>query len=145
MVNLMPEKKRKHQKMFHKPSKTIVDPASPGTMAASMAKMLRGEAVPGRSRQPLPAGDYSRHPDLMESLNIVRRSSESFNLLPSKLRELFENDPARLNKFMLSEDKHDIERSIDLGLRLKPKEVPPPKTPEAPPPKKADPPPASKT
>lgn len=110
----------KHAKKFTKPTRTVSNPSG-SSMEALMGRMLRGEVVAGNGRQPLPAGDYSRHPDLKQSLIIVANSRNSFDQLPSKIRALFDNDPNKLNTFMLSDKPDDISKSQELGLRQKPK------------------------
>lgn len=106
------------------PSKTVTDATHPGKIADSVTRMIRGEQITGTGRAPLPPGDYSAIPTLAESMTISRRATESFQALPSDIRDRFSNDPNGLNNFLLSEAKHDIEESYVLGLRKRPVPTP---------------------
>lgn len=60
-------------------------------------------------------------PDYQSALNIVLQAQDAFDALPSDVREEFDNDPARMIKF-LGDSKNDA-RAIELGLINKPEEV----------------------
>ena len=59
--------------------------------------------------------DFSDIPDYQEAQNRIRRADEAFNALPSKLREKFENDPAKMIQFL--SDKENTKEAIKLGLK----------------------------
>lgn len=63
-------------------------------------------------------GDFSSVEDYQTSLDKLTTAQDSFNHLPSELRNRFENDPAKLIEFLQS--KENYEESIKLGLRKKP-------------------------
>lgn len=81
-------------------------------------------------------GDFSNAVDLRDVLDVAREAQHHFMDLPAKLRERFQNDPAKLWEFVNDRDNHD--ECVRLGL-LKREEAPPPVTvtepvkPEAPP------------
>ncbi len=61
--------------------------------------------------------------DFQESLNIVIQAQESFDALPSKIRNQFENDPKQF--LMFTSDPSNEEEMINMGLlNPKPKETP---------------------
>lgn len=62
--------------------------------------------------------DLTVLPDYMESLNVVARANEAFAELSAKLRERFNNDPARMLEFLSDENNRD--EAIKLGLIKKP-------------------------
>lgn len=59
--------------------------------------------------------DFSDVPDYQEAQNQIRKADEAFAALPSKIREKFENDPAKMIQYL--NDESNIEESIKLGLR----------------------------
>lgn len=59
-------------------------------------------------------GDYSAVQDYQDSLNFVIAAREMFDALPSKVRERFNYDPARLLQFLGDESNRD--EAIRLGL-----------------------------
>lgn len=63
-------------------------------------------------------GDFTNIPDYQTSLNIVIAAEQSFSRLPSKVRERFENDPAKLVAFV--SDVKNRDEAIELGLIPKP-------------------------
>lgn len=62
-------------------------------------------------------GDFTEAIDFREALDIVRSAEKAFNALPADLRNKFENDPARLWKWIHDENNH--EEAIALGLLKK--------------------------
>lgn len=58
--------------------------------------------------------DFSSVPDFQEAQEIVARSCEMFDDLPSKLRDRFNNDPLDLLAFMSDPANH--EEAIKLGI-----------------------------
>lgn len=59
-------------------------------------------------------GDYSAVQDYQDSLNCVIAAREMFDSLPSKIRERFNYDPARLLQFLGDDSNRD--EAIRLGL-----------------------------
>lgn len=57
--------------------------------------------------------------DFQTQSDMVAAVHEQFDLLPANLRYRFENDPAKLLDFM--RDPENVQESIELGLRPKPK------------------------
>lgn len=82
--------------------------------------------------------------DFMSAMNMVAEAREVFAALPSKLRDRFANDPARLLAFLDNEDNRA--EAITLGLvppppaAATPPATPPAKAPDAPPTKPETPP-----
>lgn len=72
--------------------------------------------------------DFSNVVDYQEALNIAIRAKEQFSQLPSKLRNQFENDPAKFLEFVETASDDDL-RAVSLIPPLSPV-VEPPVTPE---------------
>lgn len=60
-------------------------------------------------------GDFTEIGDYQEAMNTVIKAQESFETLPSKVRNRFANDPQELINFL--KDPDNVEESIKLGLR----------------------------
>jgi len=80
-------------------------------------------------RQDASYGDYSEAGDFMSAQKIIVHAKEQFAALPSRTRERFGNDPAKLLEFV--HDDRNLAEARSLGL-LKPEET---KAEEAPVPK----------
>jgi len=90
--------------------------------AAMMAPSMRFDDVTGN--------------DFQEASNIILKATESFNSLPSKLRNQFDNSPAAYLDFVQNPDNSD--QLIEMGLMNPPEPAPVPievvvTNPEAPP------------
>lgn len=59
-------------------------------------------------------GDFSNVPDYLEAQQLIINAQEQFSLLPSMIRERFDNDPAMLLAFLNNEE--NIEEAISLGI-----------------------------
>lgn len=70
-------------------------------------------------------GDFSEVGEYLDAVTAVERAKEQFAALPSKVRERFANDPARLLAFV--HDSRNLEEARALGLLG---DVPAPATPE---------------
>lgn len=69
-------------------------------------------------------GDFTQVPeDYGEALALIARSEEQFGMLPSEVRERFDNKPVNLVKFLQDEKNRD--EAIKLGLVNKPVEAEP--------------------
>lgn len=68
--------------------------------------------------------------DFQDAMHLVIQSENSFASLPSKVRERFNNDPAKFLEFMADPDNQD--EMVKLGLATKP--TPPPDPAPTPPP-----------
>lgn len=60
-------------------------------------------------------GDFTELPsDYGEALSLIQRSQEEFMLLPSEVREKFDNKPGNLIKFL--QDTKNRDEAVKLGL-----------------------------
>ena len=60
-------------------------------------------------------GDFSQMPeDYGEALALIAKSKEQFDMLPSDVRERFDNQPVNLINFL--QDEKNIEEAVKLGL-----------------------------
>lgn len=59
-------------------------------------------------------GDFTNAVDYDTALNKLRDADKDFSLLPSQLREKFENNPSKLIDFIANSDNYD--EAIALGL-----------------------------
>lgn len=100
-----------------------------------VARFQRTGMLSGASSTPLQYGDVSSM-DFMAMQNLVVKMKGRFMGLPSKTRNLFNNDPAQMLAFI--EDPENADQARKLGLLPpKPKAAPepppePPKAPESP-------------
>ena len=68
-------------------------------------------------------GDFSEIPkDYGEMINLLNDSKAKFDSLPSKVRERFDNDPAKMIQFL--QDENNRNEAYELGLVNKPAEKP---------------------
>ena len=74
-----------------------------------------------KQNQPMYA-DLVGASDYHSSLNMVIQAQEAFQALPSKIRERFENDPARFLAFM--ENPKNQDEMIELGLATRRSSLP---------------------
>lgn len=65
-------------------------------------------------------GDVSEAPDLRTMLDRVRDATAHFNALPVKLRNRFDNSPAKLWSFII--DPANVDEAVSLGILVKPDE-----------------------
>ncbi|CAK0755313.1 hypothetical protein CCP3SC15_2050005 [Gammaproteobacteria bacterium] len=92
--------------------------------------------VPGDEGGPPPVyGDFSSVTDFQQSMEIIAEAQQQFEVLPSRVRERFANDPARMLAFL--DDASNLKEAVELGLcsaRPEPvaKEAPPKAEPEIP-------------
>jgi len=80
-------------------------------------------------------GTYADLPDPLdyqEALNISLAAQASFDTLPSKVRERFDNDPEKFLQFM--HDERNTEEIYELGLATRPKAAEPVSQPDPVPP-----------
>lgn len=68
-------------------------------------------------------GDFTSVPDFHEAMDIVIRAEEQFAALDARVRDRFENDPAKMLAFC--SDPKNSEAMIELGLALPKKAVEP--------------------
>ena len=59
-------------------------------------------------------GDFTKTKDFQSSLNAILEAEDAFMSLDAKIRSRFENDPAKLLKFL--EDPRNLEEATKLGL-----------------------------
>lgn len=62
-------------------------------------------------------GDFSDQASFMEAQEIIIRAQSQFDALPAKVRERFQNDPAKFLAFM--EDENNADEAFRLGLLQK--------------------------
>lgn len=84
-------------------------------------KALKGEAVTHLAGSPPLYADVTSVPDYQAALNIVIAAGNRFEKLDAKVRERFNNDPAKLVEFVGREENRD--EAIRLGLLPKPEAV----------------------
>lgn len=70
--------------------------------------------LPQRGDGTLIYGDLTDLPTFQEAQNIVVAANEAFANLPAKIRDRFNNDPARLMEFI--DDKENFDEAVKLGL-----------------------------
>jgi len=76
-------------------------------------KARKGQVVSVNRKQPM-FGDFTKAVDFQEMQNQIIDARAAFMQLPSKIRERFQNDPAKLLQFMENPENH--EEAIRLGL-----------------------------
>lgn len=52
--------------------------------------------------------------DLQDVMDRVKDANDKFMALPSKIREHFDNNPGKLNKFL--NDPNNLDKAVDLGI-----------------------------
>lgn len=62
--------------------------------------------------------DFTNVMDFQSSLNVMRRAQESFDSLPAKIRNRFDNDTHKFMQFV--HDPENMEESVRLGIRNPP-------------------------
>jgi len=78
-----------------------------------LARFTRTGLVP--TNQAIPQyGDFTDVGDYQDSLTRVKEANDQFLKLDPKVREMFENDPANMIKFL--EDDNNFQEAIDLGI-----------------------------
>lgn len=101
------------------PSKTRQEFKDSSDVNRIMSKYHMTGVLPVMAKEPL-FGDFTNPLDYKDSLNLIRRADEQFQSMPSNLRKEFDNSPEKFLAFMESEEESDIEKSYELGLRLRP-------------------------
>lgn len=71
--------------------------------------------------------DVSEVTDLLDAYGAIERAGDAFMTLPAIVRKRFDNDPIKLQQFVL--DPRNVEEAIELGLMER---VVPPKAPVEP-------------
>lgn len=99
---------------FNDPSLTLQSFSAQCDIRNIMAQYKRTGIVTHISNARELIGDFTDIPDYQESLNKVILAEEAFNALPAKMRERFNNDPAKLIAFCMDESNRD--EAIILGL-----------------------------
>ena len=88
--------------------------AKEGDVNEIMRKYAAGLApIPSGSRPPQ-FGDFSNGLDYQAMLDKLNKAREEFEALPSRIRDRFGNDPAKLLEFLSDESNRD--EAIKLGL-----------------------------
>jgi phage internal scaffolding protein len=68
-------------------------------------------------------GDYSEVHEYREALDLINNAKESFMVLPSDVRKMFDNDPGEFFEF--ATDPANAEKMVELGLAPSPDSAPP--------------------
>lgn len=80
-----------------------------------MAKALKSGIMPvGKDMNLLKFGDFETGFDYQESMNKIIAANESFEALPSQIRNRFRNDPALFLDFV--SDESNRQEAVSLGL-----------------------------
>lgn len=77
---------------------------------------ITGE-IPVVSRQPAEYGDFSVVNDFQTAMEQLKRGQAAFDALPAKVRDEFDNDPARFWEFV--QDPKSVDKAVELGLLKK--------------------------
>lgn len=59
-------------------------------------------------------GDFTAVPDFQKAMDIIAKSKEHFDSLPSSVRERFGNDPAKLLAYV--SDENNYSEAVKLGI-----------------------------
>lgn len=78
-----------------------------------MKRYAAGMPLPSGKRLPM-FDDFSHVPDFQQAFEIVQKSSELFEQLPSAVRDRFGHDPQQLLAFL--NDSNNRDEAIKLGL-----------------------------
>lgn len=95
-----------------------------------LRKIEQGSILPDLIKANPRYGDFSQVKDFQTSMEIVMRAEEQFAALPAKVRDRFENDPARMLEFCA--DPANREEMVKLGLALPVKPQDPDPAPQPP-------------
>lgn len=113
------------------PDITVQSAANECDINLIVDRARRGIAPPVSTRIPR-FGDFSTVSDYQSMLNSVIEAQDQFDSLPAKIRDRFQNNPAKLLEFLSNESNRD--EAIKLGLIEPPVvEEPPQAAPVAPP------------
>jgi phage internal scaffolding protein len=99
------------------PSKTQQDQAAGVEINLIMARYLKTGELTHIKENPR-YGDFSNITNYQDALDNVFEAQEDFAKLPSKLRDMFNNEPAHLLEFL--SDPKNKEQAQELGLIAKP-------------------------
>lgn len=111
------------------PSLTDQSQADDADINTIMRRYEKTGTLPDYGQSPM-YGDFADLPDFMEAQEILRRGTEAFAALPSRVRAEFENDPARFVAY--ASDPANVDQMRSWGL-AKPLDDPAPSPDPAPP------------
>lgn len=106
--------KTKIQTINHEESKTQQQFKDDCDVNKIMAKYVKDGFISHVAKKPGVYADLSSAKDYHESMLVISDATSAFNQMPSKLRERFNNDPAKLLAFL--ENPNNKEEAIKLGL-----------------------------
>jgi len=86
-----------------------------------MAKYLKTGLISHLNTRAPRYADFSELGDFHQNMILVAKAKESFMTLPSKIRDRFQNDPAKLLAFLANENNYD--EAVKLGI-VEPKPAP---------------------
>lgn len=98
----------------YEPSQTQQHMAEACNINSIMERVKRGAMLPIPNKGSALYGDFSNVPSYEDALNRVRQADEEFMHLPAKIRDRFQNNPARLIDFL--QDENNRTEAEELGL-----------------------------
>ncbi|AXL14441.1 internal scaffolding protein [Microviridae sp.] len=116
----MPREIKRNRSTFKTTGKSLTH-QSERTRADINHIVKRGVSLPDPNQMQF--GDFSDGATFNDVQNTIARAKSSFELLPSELRDRFQNDPSRLIDFV--NDPENVDEAAELGLIEAPLEEPP--------------------
>lgn len=106
--------RKKNALYCDEPTLTVQSFANDTDINQIIARALSGHDITQINERVAKYGDFSNVPNYQDALDLVRRAEDMFKLVPSKVRDRFENDPAKMIEFL----QNDANRpeAIELGL-----------------------------
>lgn len=89
-------------------------------------KYLETGEIPQVMDQGLSYGDFTGIFDYQTAMNAVRAAQESFDQLPAKIKNRFDNDPNKLLHFLEEPENREEAEFLQLVKRKEPEPAPPP-------------------
>lgn len=97
------------------PSRTIQDQKDECDVNVIIRNYVNTGVLLHTNPNPPVFGDFSQLPaDYGEAVALIERSKEEFMMLPSEVRDRFDNNPGNMISFL--QDKNNKEEAIKLGL-----------------------------
>lgn len=118
------ERRKRTQKVFTKPSRTVQSEAEACNINNIMRKYEKTGIVTHVRKTNGFYGDVSEVQDYHSAANFIAVAQESFMSLPASVRERFDNDPGKFIAFV--DDPKNAEELVTMGLREAPKPAPEP-------------------
>jgi len=107
----------KQQKIyFPEPSLTVQDAKNECDVNQILSRYMKTGVLDHTKMAPPQFGDWSHIPDYQESMNRVLSAQTTFNKLPAKIREKFNNDPSLFLNFAVN--PANLPEMVELGLAV---------------------------